>query len=119
LHCCHQLLQLLLVMWLLLLLMMAWHCCRECPQVGAHLQEVAPAGLHSVFERLRAILHEGAIDKRCQYMIEGLFAVRKVSGWPEQPGSMKVSCSAIRCMRNSLSGLEAGESAEHGHAVWT
>jgi len=32
----------------------------------------------SVFERLRAILHEGAIDKRCQYMIEGLFAVRKV-----------------------------------------
>jgi pre-mRNA-splicing factor CWC22 len=31
-----------------------------------------------VFERFRAILHEGAIDKRCQYMIEGLFAVRKV-----------------------------------------
>jgi len=47
-------------------------------QVGAHLQDVAPSGLHSVFERFRAILHEGAIDKRCQYMIEGLFAVRKV-----------------------------------------
>jgi pre-mRNA-splicing factor CWC22 len=46
--------------------------------VGAHLQDVAPSGLHSVFERLRAILHEGVIDKRCQYMIEGLFAVRKV-----------------------------------------
>ena len=41
-------------------------------------QDVAPAGLHSVFERFRAILHEGAIDKRCQYIIEGLFAIRKV-----------------------------------------
>eukprot|EP00879_Flechtneria_rotunda_P031581 GHRR01034514.1.p2 GENE.GHRR01034514.1~~GHRR01034514.1.p2 ORF type:complete len:142 (-),score=40.87 GHRR01034514.1:1325-1750(-) len=49
-----------------------------CKEVGAYLQDVAPAGLHSVFERFRAILHEGAIDKRCQYMIEGLFAVRKV-----------------------------------------
>ncbi|WIA38159.1 hypothetical protein OEZ86_001514 [Tetradesmus obliquus] len=48
-----------------------------CKEVGAYLQDVAPAGLHSVFERFRAILHEGAIDKRCQYMIEGLFAVRK------------------------------------------
>ncbi|KAF6265057.1 hypothetical protein COO60DRAFT_1697935 [Scenedesmus sp. NREL 46B-D3] len=48
-----------------------------CKEVGAYLQEVAPAGLHSVFERFRAILHEGAIDRRCQYMIEGLFAVRK------------------------------------------
>ena len=34
-------------------------------------------GLHSVFERFRAILHEGQIDKRVQFMIEGLFAVRK------------------------------------------
>ena len=40
----------------------------------------------SVFERLRAILHEGEIDKRVQFMIEGLFAVRKAgfetSGFP-------------------------------------
>jgi len=41
-------------------------------------KDVAPAGLHSVFERFRAILHEGAIDKRTQYIIEGLFAIRKV-----------------------------------------
>lgn len=40
-------------------------------------QDVAPAGLHSVFERFRSILHEGSIDKRVQYMIEGLFAIRK------------------------------------------
>lgn len=43
-------------------------------------------GLFSVFERLRAILHEGEIDKRVQFMIEGLFAIRKAgfakSGYP-------------------------------------
>lgn len=49
-----------------------------CKDVGAYLQDVAPVGLHSVFERFRAILHEGEIDKRVQYMIEGLFAIRKV-----------------------------------------
>lgn len=39
-----------------------------------------------MFERLRAILHEGEIDKRVQFMIEGLFAIRKAgfakSGFP-------------------------------------
>jgi len=30
-----------------------------------------------VFERLRTILHEAQIDKRVQYMIEVMFAVRK------------------------------------------
>ena len=30
----------------------------------------------ALFERFRGILHEGVIDKRVQYMIEGLFAVR-------------------------------------------
>lgn len=30
-----------------------------------------------IFERFRGILHEGEIDKRVQFMIEGLFAVRK------------------------------------------
>ena len=34
-------------------------------------------GLHSVFERFRGILHEGEIDKRVQFMIEGVFAIRK------------------------------------------
>jgi len=31
----------------------------------------------AVFERLRTILHEALIDKRVQYMIEVMFAVRK------------------------------------------
>lgn len=38
-----------------------------------------------MFERFRAILHEGAIDKRVQYTIEALFAARK-SGFKEYPG---------------------------------
>ncbi|KXZ52169.1 hypothetical protein GPECTOR_10g798 [Gonium pectorale] len=55
-------------------------------EVGAHLQEVAPQGLHGVFERFRAILHEGQISKRVQFIIEGMFALRKAgfeaSGFP-------------------------------------
>lgn len=47
---------------------------KECGQI---LTKLAPRGFHAVFERLRAILHEGEIDKRVQYVIEGLFAVRK------------------------------------------
>lgn len=30
-----------------------------------------------IFERFRGILHEGEIDKRVQFLIEGLFALRK------------------------------------------
>jgi hypothetical protein len=63
-------------------------------QVGAFLQDVAPAGLHSVFERFRAILHEGAIDRRCQYMIEGLFAIRKVR---LSATLCCLSCACIEC----------------------
>ncbi|CAN0444881.1 unnamed protein product, partial [Discosporangium mesarthrocarpum] len=48
------------------------------------LQELSPQGLHAVFERFRGILHEGEIDKRVQYTIEGLFAIRK-GGFAEYP----------------------------------
>ena len=48
-------------------------------EVGATLLEVSPKGLHSVFEGFRGILHEGAIHKRVQFVIEGLFAVRKTN----------------------------------------
>ena len=37
---------------------------------GALLAEVTPQGLNAIFERLRGGLHEGATDKRVQYMIE-------------------------------------------------
>lgn len=47
---------------------------KECGQV---LNTIAPKIVHAVFERFRSVLHEGQIDKRVQYMIEGLFAIRK------------------------------------------
>ncbi|GAB2211341.1 hypothetical protein Droror1_Dr00024649 [Drosera rotundifolia] len=46
----------------------------EC---GSMLQDLSPKGVHGIFERFRGILHEGQIDIRVQYMIEGLFAIRK------------------------------------------
>lgn len=46
-------------------------------EVGQLLQELSPQGLHAIFERFRGILHEGDIDKRVQYTIEGLFAIWK------------------------------------------
>ena len=46
-------------------------------QCGHTLSEVTPQGLNAIFGRLRGVLHEGEIDKRVQYMIEGLYAVRK------------------------------------------
>ncbi|CCJ29771.1 unnamed protein product [Pneumocystis jirovecii] len=46
-------------------------------EVGAYLADVSPRGSNAVFERFRAILHEGVIEKRVQYMIEVLFQVRR------------------------------------------
>ncbi|KAG8884889.1 pre-mRNA-splicing factor cwc22 [Tulasnella sp. 331] len=46
-------------------------------EVGAFLAENSPKANNGVYERFRAVLHEGAIDKRVQYMIEVLFQVRK------------------------------------------
>jgi len=46
-------------------------------EFGAMLQEISPAGFRYVFDRFRGILHEGTIDRRVQYMIEGLFAAQK------------------------------------------
>lgn len=46
-------------------------------EVGAFLAEASKAGSNGVFERFRAILHEGNLEKRTQYMIEVLFQVRK------------------------------------------
>jgi pre-mRNA-splicing factor CWC22 len=46
-------------------------------EVGAFLTENSPKANNGVYERFRAVLHEGTIDKRVQYMIEVLFQVRK------------------------------------------
>jgi hypothetical protein len=48
-------------------------------EVGAYLAENSPRANNGVYERFRAVLHEGTIDKRVQYMIEVLFQVRRTS----------------------------------------
>ena len=54
----------------------------ECGQV---LSDITPAGVNAIFERFRTILHEGEIDKKVQYTIENLFAIRKTR-FAEHPG---------------------------------
>ncbi|XP_066347570.1 pre-mRNA-splicing factor cwc22-like [Miscanthus floridulus] len=46
---------------------------------GAALQESCPRGLHAVLDCLclRSILHDGDVDKRVEFLIEDLFAIRK------------------------------------------
>ena len=46
-------------------------------EVGAFLQENSPKANNVVFERFRAVLNEGSISHRVQYMIEVLMQVRK------------------------------------------
>ncbi|KAF2141936.1 uncharacterized protein K452DRAFT_249646 [Aplosporella prunicola CBS 121167] len=46
-------------------------------EVGQHLEEMSGPIALAVFDQFRNILHESAIDKRTQYMIEVLFQVRK------------------------------------------
>ena len=46
-------------------------------EVGFFLSEESSRATNAVFERFRAILHEGIIDKRTQYMVEVLFQIRK------------------------------------------
>ncbi|XP_059066785.1 uncharacterized protein LOC131857976, partial [Cryptomeria japonica] len=47
---------------------------KEC---GSLLQDLSPKGLYGIFERFKGVLHEGEIDKRVQFLIEGLFAIHK------------------------------------------
>ncbi|KAK4735600.1 hypothetical protein R3W88_009861 [Solanum pinnatisectum] len=55
---------------------------KEC---GSMFQDLCPLGLHGVFERFRGILHEGEVDKRVQFLIEDLFALRKHKFQPAVP----------------------------------
>ena len=54
-------------------------------QCGQVLSETTPAGVNAIFERLRNILHEGKIERRVQYTIEKLFAIRKTK-FTDHPG---------------------------------
>ena len=53
-------------------------------EVGQILMELSPKGLEATFKRFRGILHEGEIDKRAQYTIEGLFTARR-TGFKDYP----------------------------------
>lgn len=46
-------------------------------EVGAFLAENSPKANASVYERFRAVLNEGSISQRVQYMVEVLMQVRK------------------------------------------
>ncbi|KAJ8103968.1 armadillo-type protein [Lipomyces tetrasporus] len=46
-------------------------------EVGMFLAKASAPANNGVFERFRAILHEGQLEPRTQYMIESLFLVRK------------------------------------------
>jgi hypothetical protein len=46
-------------------------------EVGAFLTENSPKANATVYERFRAVLNEGSISQRVQYMIEVLMQVRK------------------------------------------
>ncbi|KAK9389793.1 armadillo-type protein [Lipomyces mesembrius] len=46
-------------------------------EVGMFLAKASAPANNGVFERFRAILHEGQLEPRTQYMIESLFLIRK------------------------------------------
>jgi pre-mRNA-splicing factor CWC22 len=54
----------------------------ECGQI---MTDLCSSGVNAVFERFKGILHEGEIDKKVQYSIENLFAVRK-NKFADHPG---------------------------------
>ncbi|XP_057436398.1 uncharacterized protein LOC130728831 [Lotus japonicus] len=61
-------------------------------EYGSILQGLSPKGLHGIFERFRGILREGEIGKRGQFLIEGLFAIRKAKfqGYPAVQSELDV-----------------------------
>jgi pre-mRNA-splicing factor CWC22 len=46
-------------------------------EVGALLHDLSPQGLALVLDRLRAVMTEGAVAERTQYLVEGLLAIRR------------------------------------------
>lgn len=57
-------------------------------EVGQVLSEVSPAGMNLIFNKFKTILHEGEVERRVQYAIEHLFAVRK-NKFESNPGVPK------------------------------
>ena len=47
--------------------------------MGPLLRDLAPSGLSTIMDRLRRIVSEGDVDTRTQYIVEGLFGLRKAN----------------------------------------
>jgi len=82
---------------------------REC---GAALGESCPRGLDAVFDNLRGILHDGDIDKRVQFMIEDLFAIRKARFRGHPP--VRAELDLIEADDQVTHQVELSSSLEHG-----
>lgn len=55
---------------------------------GEALEKLNPNLTQEIFEKLREILHEGSIDRKAQYLIDSLFAIRK-SNYKNFPSIIK------------------------------
>jgi pre-mRNA-splicing factor CWC22 len=72
-------------------------------EVGASLVRLCPKGFQIIFEKFREILHSGKVCKRIQFIIEGLFTIRRhgfdKSGYP--------------CLLNDLDIIDEGDQITH------
>ena len=59
--------------------------CSLMTECGKVLSEITPQGANAIFERFRALLQNGEVNRRCQYLLEKLFKVRKEK-YAEHPG---------------------------------
>lgn len=57
----------------------------ECGQV---LSDLSPTGVNAIFDRFRGILQEGETNRRVQYTIENLMAIRKTK-FKDHPGVLQ------------------------------
>lgn len=59
--------------------------CSFMTECGKVLQDITPQGTNAIFERFRGLLQNGLVNKRCQYLLEKLFKVRK-GKYADHPG---------------------------------
>lgn len=59
--------------------------CAFMTECGKVLTEITPQGTNAIFERFRSLLQNGQVNRRCQYLLEKLFKVRK-DKYAEHPG---------------------------------
>lgn len=93
--------------------------------IGQRLSEVSPQAFSGIFDQFRSILHEGNVDKRVEYLIEGLFAVRRTEfrDFPAIPEMLDVVYEEDQITHENISLEEAedgknaarpGEGADNG-----